>query len=136
MDTNVYSRLREERVRLNLSQADVASAVDMSVKQVGRWETSIAIPSDKLEVLSRIGFNVNYVVTGEREPTPAQYYSESEAENAFQALLRDADKIKAVNIYDKDTYNMLVMMFMRQLRQSAGRVVERETSVDNAIKKA
>lgn len=121
---------------MRLQGREVYEAIGVSKGTYIRWEAGHAIPSDMLAKLGKIGFNVNYVVTGEREPMPEHHYSESEAEKAFHRLLRDADSIKAVNIYDKDTYNMLVMMFMRQLRQSAEHAEERNSSADNATKQA
>lgn len=111
-------------------------AIGVSKGTYIRWEAGHAIPSDMLAKLSKMGFNINYVVTGEQEPKSEQQYLESQAEHAFKVLLREADKIKAVNIYDKDTYNMLVMMFMRQLRKSAGHSEVQESSVETASKRA
>lgn len=63
---SVFSRLRLERERLKFGQAAVAGFAEVTAKTVGRWEKEIAIPADKLEVLARIGFDAQYVVTGER----------------------------------------------------------------------
>lgn len=66
MDINVSFNLKDERNRLNLSQKEVSDFLAMSVKQIGRWESSTAIPADKLSELSKLGFDVSYVVTGQR----------------------------------------------------------------------
>ncbi|MBL4706086.1 MAG: LexA family transcriptional regulator [Flavobacteriales bacterium] len=63
-DINVCELFKEERNRLNLSQKNIADFLGMSSKQVSRWETQIAIPSDKLSQLSGLGFDVNYILTG------------------------------------------------------------------------
>jgi phage repressor protein C with HTH and peptisase S24 domain len=63
-DVNVCELFKEERNRLNLSQKNIADFLGMSSKQVSRWETQIAIPSDKLSQLSGLGFDVNYILTG------------------------------------------------------------------------
>ncbi|MEM5546980.1 LexA family transcriptional regulator [Pseudoalteromonas fuliginea] len=64
-DINVCHLFKKERNRLNLSQKDIADFLGMSSKQVSRWETQIAIPSDKLSLLAGIGFDVNFVLTGQ-----------------------------------------------------------------------
>ncbi|NSY36599.1 XRE family transcriptional regulator [Pseudoalteromonas sp. JC28] len=65
-DINVCSLFQAERKRLNLSQKDVADFLGMSSKQISRWESSIAIPSDKLVQLASMGFDAAFVVTGNR----------------------------------------------------------------------
>jgi transcriptional regulator with XRE-family HTH domain len=64
MDKKVCCFFKEERKRLNYSQKDIADFLGMSVKQVGRWESSVAISADKLALLADLGFDVQYVVTG------------------------------------------------------------------------
>lgn len=66
MDKNVCNRLKSERISKNITQKAVALVTDVSEKTVGRWETSIAIPSDKLTLLSDLGLDVLYIVTGQR----------------------------------------------------------------------
>jgi len=63
-DINVCELFKKERKRLNLSQKEIADFLGMSSKQVSRWEAQIAIPSDKLSLLSGFGFDVNYIITG------------------------------------------------------------------------
>lgn len=66
MDKNVYSRLKEERERCGITQAQVAELTGVNIKSVGRWEREIPIPSDKLAMLSVLGVDVLYVVIGQR----------------------------------------------------------------------
>lgn len=66
MDLKVSSNFKNERNRLNLGQKEVADFLGMSSKQIGRWESSVAIPADKLAQLAELGFDVTYVVTGKR----------------------------------------------------------------------
>lgn len=63
-DTNVCLRLGEERKRLNLNQNKVAVYCEVSVKTVGRWEKSIPIPADKLALLTQLGYDITYILTG------------------------------------------------------------------------
>lgn len=87
-DFSVCSRLREERKALGLDQQQIADALDVSLKTVGRWEKNIAIPSDKLAGLATQGFDVVYVLTGQRMPRPAEGLSERESAvlDNFRAL--------------------------------------------------
>tara|TARA_Y100000814_G_scaffold265831_1_gene219368 strand:+ start:284 stop:616 length:333 start_codon:yes stop_codon:yes gene_type:complete len=71
--------LREERKALGLDQQQIADALDVSLKTVGRWEKNIAIPSDKLAGLATQGFDVVYVLTGQRMPRPVEGLSERES---------------------------------------------------------
>ncbi|HDY98749.1 MAG TPA: helix-turn-helix domain-containing protein [Pseudomonas sabulinigri] len=78
-DFSVCSRLREERKALGLDQQDIAHALGVNLKTVGRWEKVIAIPSDKLAGLASLGFDVMYVLTGQRMPRPVEGLSERES---------------------------------------------------------
>lgn len=79
-DISVCLRLREEREALGLGQQEIAAAVDVSLKTVGRWEKVIAIPSDKLASLCLLGFDVVYVLTGQRQPQQESSLNEPEKE--------------------------------------------------------
>lgn len=63
-DNNVCNRLRAELKRLRMGYADVAGSCDVAEKTVGRWCSSIPIPSDKLGLLAGKGVDVLYVLTG------------------------------------------------------------------------
>tara|TARA_E500000081_G_scaffold112056_1_gene114399 strand:- start:1724 stop:2407 length:684 start_codon:yes stop_codon:yes gene_type:complete len=56
--------LREERESLGLNQKDVFEAIEVSKGTYIRWEAGKPIPSDKLSELAKLGFDINYVVTG------------------------------------------------------------------------
>ena len=64
--------LREERNRLELTQADASKAIGVGKTTFLRWEAGYPIPSDKLIALSDIGFDINYVLKGcKRDTLPA-----------------------------------------------------------------
>lgn len=65
-DIFVCSRFKEERERKRISQMQVASELGVTSKTVGRWEKEIPIPSDKLGLLQQLGFDVVFILTGER----------------------------------------------------------------------
>ncbi|WP_353573162.1 helix-turn-helix transcriptional regulator [Candidatus Albibeggiatoa sp. nov. BB20] len=57
--------LKEERKRLDLTQGDVAKICGVTIKAVSNWETGRAtIKSTYLDLLSRAGFNTDYIITG------------------------------------------------------------------------
>ncbi|MFQ3202117.1 MAG: phage repressor protein C with HTH and peptisase S24 domain [Pseudoalteromonas tetraodonis] len=65
--------LRDERNRLELTQAEVSKAIGVGKTTFLRWEAGNPIPSDKLIALSDIGFDINYVLKGcKEEPLPAK----------------------------------------------------------------
>lgn len=66
IDLKVCINLLYERKRLKYSRKKIADFLDMSEKQVQRWESSVSIPSDKLAELEKLGFNVYFVLTGNR----------------------------------------------------------------------
>lgn len=79
-DVNPHSlsgRLREERQRLGLSQLQAAERAGVSREQWNRYEKRGATPGgDALERLAAQGFNVTYVLHGDRggaPPTSAVY---------------------------------------------------------------
>ncbi len=80
----VSARLREERARLQLSQADVGRIADVSKGAVVQWEkdTGATPNSEALSALSLHGFDVLYIVTGRRE---TRLSAEQEAYNALTA---------------------------------------------------
>jgi DNA-binding XRE family transcriptional regulator len=65
-DIYVCNRFKEERERKRASQLQVATGLGVTTKTVGRWEKEIPIPSDKLGQLQQMGFDVVYILTGER----------------------------------------------------------------------
>ncbi|MBL8301069.1 MAG: helix-turn-helix domain-containing protein [Rhodanobacteraceae bacterium] len=65
-ETNFYGRLREERLRLELSRESVAEITGVSTRTVRRWETEIPMPLDALIALTTTGYDAQYVCTGLR----------------------------------------------------------------------
>lgn len=65
-DTEFYGRLREERLRLELTRESVAEIAGVSARTVRRWETEIPMPLDALIALAAKGYDAQYVCTGQR----------------------------------------------------------------------
>jgi transcriptional regulator with XRE-family HTH domain len=76
VDIKVCYFFKEERKRLNLSQKNIADFLDMSTKQIGRWESSVAISADKLALLAELDFDVLFVITGMRSEPIAEQQSQ------------------------------------------------------------
>lgn len=60
----VASRFRTERLRLEMSQDDVAKVCGVSSRSVISWESGVKIPSHHLAQLARCDFDVGFVLTG------------------------------------------------------------------------
>ncbi|EJP5372524.1 TPA: helix-turn-helix transcriptional regulator [Salmonella enterica] len=60
-------RIKEERVRLNLSQQKLADYIDVSKRTLIDWEKDRTSPTAvQLSALSSIGMDIMYIVTGSR----------------------------------------------------------------------
>jgi transcriptional regulator with XRE-family HTH domain len=67
--SSIGQRLREERVRLSLSQADLGDIFDVDRKVVRYYEENKTSPrADQLELFRGHGADVIYILTGERLP--------------------------------------------------------------------
>lgn len=79
------ARLREERLRLGLSQQALADALGVSKWTVINWEKTdergTPIPADKLEGCVKQGMDVQYVLTGVRSANLNQVAEEAGAYN-------------------------------------------------------
>ena len=63
-------RIKEERERLGLSQADFAALADSTRKTLFNWESGAATPNATvLAAWAAHGLDVLYVVTGQRSPS-------------------------------------------------------------------
>ena len=55
-----------ERKRLKLTRKALADRLSVADKTIQRWEADTPIPSDKLSMMINLGFDVQYVLTGQR----------------------------------------------------------------------
>lgn len=58
------SFLQEERKRLGYDQSHVFDSVCVSKATYARWEAGSPVPSDKLSMLAKMGFDTQYIITG------------------------------------------------------------------------
>ncbi|WP_103973236.1 helix-turn-helix domain-containing protein [Methylovulum psychrotolerans] len=59
----VAARFRTERLRLGLSQYDVALLCSVTSRSVISWENGVKMPAHHLAELARHGFDVKFVLT-------------------------------------------------------------------------
>jgi transcriptional regulator with XRE-family HTH domain len=64
---NLQSFLLLERERLGFSQKAAFEKVGVNKATYYRWEQGSPIPSDKLALLSELGFDIQFVVKGKRQ---------------------------------------------------------------------
>jgi len=83
----IGARLREERVRIGLSQAELAAVGGLSNKAQMTYESGTRSPdANYLAALTKIGVDVLYVVTGERAQPSAMQEEEAELLDSFRQL--------------------------------------------------
>nr|WP_081434239.1 helix-turn-helix domain-containing protein [Thioalkalivibrio sulfidiphilus] len=71
MSDTISSRFREERVRLGLSQAEVAGICGVRREIVGRWERGINAPGgEALAAFGMHGADLHYILTGRDKDAP------------------------------------------------------------------
>ncbi|OHX10528.1 hypothetical protein BI347_20695 [Chromobacterium sphagni] len=61
---NIGIRLRDERMRLGLTQSDAAKAADVGFSTYQTWEKDRSPNAEALARLHSVGFDILYVVTG------------------------------------------------------------------------
>lgn len=77
---SVGARLKEERDRLEWSQAALADAVGASRRAVVAWEGGVTVPgADVLALLAQHGYDVLYIVAGQRTPASTQSLTPDQA---------------------------------------------------------
>lgn len=63
----IAQRLVAERKRLGLQQEEVRNALDVSYATMSRYENGHRMPeADKIARMAQLGFDVGYVLTGQR----------------------------------------------------------------------
>ena len=96
--------LRDERNRLELTQAEASKAIGVGKTTFLRWEAGNPIPSDKLIALSDIGFDINYVLKGcKEEPLPAK----SSQSSALQTSHADLTPVPHQQLIEREKMAML-----------------------------
>lgn len=92
---NIGDRLREERVRLGLNQADFAALAGVAKTTQFNYEKGERSPdAEYLAATAEKGVDVLYVVSGRRTPAAADAISEAEAAllSCFRQLSAEEQK--------------------------------------------
>jgi len=103
---SVQKRFKEERLRLELSQVDIADICGVKKQSVSSWEGSGQMSLDRLVELAPHGFDVQYIITGYRSgnlPPDMQPDSLNERmnrltetqRNVIEGMLQEMEKLKA-----------------------------------------
>jgi transcriptional regulator with XRE-family HTH domain len=121
----ISGRLREERKRLGLSQADLANALDISVRAYGGYEKAQVIaPLSVLVTLEDLGADTHYIVSGERSlsklsPEDDQLLSafRSATAEAQSAILAAATALSGAGIVGKKPKPATTQIFHGEVGQ-------------------
>ncbi|MEH0998403.1 helix-turn-helix domain-containing protein [Pseudomonas aeruginosa] len=71
-DTSHSERLRQERKRLSLTQAQAAQKAAVTRETWSRYETGALLPGmEVLAALANAGADVHYILTGQRQGVPS-----------------------------------------------------------------
>lgn len=82
-------RLKQARETLRYTQKDLSKAVSVSVQMWRAYEAGSSVPGGNvLEALARLGFNVNWLLTGEGEMRRVVRLNDSEAHQALKERLK------------------------------------------------
>ena len=87
--TSLFDRLKEERKRLGLTQAEAAALAPVQRETWGRYESGALAPGmEVLEAFALAGADVQYVLTGTRgyDPAPSLKPDEDVLLDAYRAL--------------------------------------------------
>lgn len=102
--SEIGSRLRVERSKRNMTQAEVAKAMEMAQSQYGKVETGKVVPSLKtlLKVAEVLGTDINKIVYGTDSP------------NGVEIDLKDKELIERINIISQlsEEDRLLAMQFL------------------------
>lgn len=99
---NIGGRLSEERKRKGLSQESLGTLMRTTGRTVKKYESNETSPrATELLLLSGQGFDVLYIVTGERTPV--------DSINASSAAERLAQFVANINLSDADAQLLRVM---------------------------
>ncbi len=114
---NLGKTIYEHRVKLNLSQSDLAEQLNVSRQSVSKWENNSAVPDlDKIIKLSEIfGISLDELVKGDTAPQnePVQIIKEV----IIQSPQREARKTVGIALY---LAGLVVFLFILFLTGSIG----------------
>lgn len=131
------SFLKSERKRLGLTLENVYSQVDIGKSTYARWEAGSSIPSDKLAKLHQLGFDVLYVITGER--AAASQPNMDLIQEAYRWVFKFVEKIDRKEQLTAEIANELAMSiygFLKDDEMTADNVIDFMTTLEQKLKVA
>ncbi|KZN57621.1 hypothetical protein N473_07025 [Pseudoalteromonas luteoviolacea CPMOR-1] len=132
----MITNLRVERDRLNMTQPEVAEKLGVGIATYVRWEKNgKPIPSDKLNELAQIGFDILFVVNGTKSATDTQCYSEEDFSKAIQSFLFNTAELGLLIKADNANVDDLVKMALYSLKKEAGKARDTEVTEKKTIVK-
>ncbi len=100
--STIGSRIKEERVRLGMTQPQFAEASISSKRALIEWEKNATSPSTvQLSALHHIGADVLYIVTGRREANVPERIDAHRLATAIEAVEEGLDAAKRTMPPDK-----------------------------------
>lgn len=116
-------RLKDERLRLGLTQEMLAESAGIKRRTLQDWERGLSTPPAlQLSALGSVGFDVQYVITGQRQQSGI-----GEAE-VYQAVL---DAVDLLSLEDKVNAAQLAKAVIKLIAKSAPEVVPATGQVIN-----
>ena len=96
---SIGERIRDERKKLQLSQADFAKLAGCSRNAQAIYERNESLPGAAYLIkLSEMGIDVQYVLIGQRTPSADGAFAESEEEKKLLENYRAMDEAARLNI--------------------------------------
>ncbi|MBI3545909.1 MAG: helix-turn-helix transcriptional regulator [Gammaproteobacteria bacterium] len=96
-------RLREERLRLGLSQVALAKALDVTKWTVINYERTgdggTPIPANSLSACARLGMDVQYILTGMRSSNLGRVADEAGSYRVELKVANSPDELKLLEKY-------------------------------------
>jgi len=120
---NIGTRLKEEREFLGMSQSEFAEVADAKKHAQINWEKGVTTPNGAaLEAWSKIGVDIQYVITGKRAARVDHGYSEDVVVEATKGMLYDASIIKVIQVNSQEHYDLLIKLMLYNLKKAVGAV--------------
>lgn len=131
LDIHFGERLKVVRSELGLSQQRAADVIGVRREMWAKYEAGAEPGAKAIAGMIVAGFDVRYILTGVKSDSVPQQatgkFNEKDVEDAIRKMLVDASMIKAIEIHDEKTFELLVMMTILNL-EKAGNVKKEEDS--------
>lgn len=122
LDIHFGDRLKIVRNEFGFSQQRAADAIGVRREMWAKYEAGAEPGAKAIAGMFAAGFDVKFILTGirsspEHEKATGQF-GEKDIEEAVRKMLVDASLIRALEIHDEKTFELLVMMTLRNLQHA------------------